>query len=230
MKTPLLLALALTCTAATAGPTVEGSVGKSTFSRTEYTPTLSDTLQGADWRTHAIAVELGGSYPVYAWLDGYGVLSLQGTDQFERTDITTVFTDGKLQQHHVERNSRQVGISVGLDLHTPQTDSGFSVGARLGYSLWQQRVNHIKTLTVNEVTTDTTALGTSVETWGTQLISTPVVGVYAEYQYDNHNSVRLFVNQSSYDFDDQALYPQAEQGARLEQELRTVGLMFRHRY
>ncbi len=230
MKTPLLLAVALTATAASAGPTVEGSIGKTSFSRAEFGATLSGPLLRDDWDTNALAVELGGSYPVNAWLDGYGGLSVLGTDQFERTDVITVFSDGKLQQHHVESNSRQIGVSVGLDLHTPQTDAGFSVGARAGYSLWQQRLNQIKTLTVNEVTSDTTALGTSVETSSTQLISTPVLGVYAEYQYDNHNSVRLFVNQSSTDFDDKDLYPLADQGARMEQDMRTVGLMFRHRY
>ena len=235
MKTPLLLALAFTASTAlasttSAGPTIEGSVGNTSFSRTEFTPTVSDTLQSGDWDTHAVSGELGGSYPVYAWLDGYGAVSFVGSDPFEREDVTTVFATGKRQQHHIERTSRQVGLAVGLDLHTPQGEPGLSAGARVGYSLWQQRLTHIKTLTLNEVPTDTTTVGTSVKTSGEQLITAPVLSIYAQYQYDNHNSVRLFINQTSYDVDDEDIYPRAAQGARLEQDMRTVGLMFRHSY
>lgn len=229
MKTPLLLAVALTATAASAGPTVEGSIGKTSFSRAEFGATVSGPLPRDDWDTNALAVELGGSYPVYSWLDGFGGLTVSGNDPFERVDQVTVYENG-IQQHRVQRESRQVGVVAGLDLHTPHDGQGFSVGARLGYSLSQQTLTVRKTLTVNQLSTDKTPVGTTVETTGRQLISAPVIGVYAEYQYDTNNSVRLFVNQSSADFDDEAVIRFAAQGARLEQDMRTVGLMFRHRY
>lgn len=230
MKTPLLLTLMITATAVTAGPTVEGSLGKTQVSRNQYTPLWPDQVAiSSDYNTDVLTVELGGSYPVYSWLDGFGGLTVSGNDPFERVDQVTVYENG-IQQHRVQRESRQVGVVAGLDLHTPHDGQGFSVGARLGYNLSQQTLTVRKTLTVNQISTDKTPVGTTVETTGRQLISAPVIGVYAEYQYDTNNSVRLFVNQSSADFDDEAVIPFAAQGARLEQDMRTVGLMFRHRY
>jgi hypothetical protein len=234
MKSLIVLGLAVASSGAIANSdvtTIEGGVGRFEIIQQENFAPTTGSLFSTNNDVSSGYIELGSSLPLSSFIDVYGMV---GATSKESLNTSTVMLEDTVKNYSTRYDTKisgkQIYLATGLDIHTPQQEVGLSAGARIGVSVYQQNLSFQQVL----VSSTDPALKDQVAKIQQQkdnpLNFAPVYGLYLQYQFNRNDSVRLAVSTSTIDFDTDDVLLQNPVKANIEQEIRTVGLLFTHRY
>ncbi len=211
--------------------TIEGGLGRFHIKQAEDFATSPGILTATNDDISAGYLEIGTSMPLYSFLDLYGTFGGSGKQKINGSSVLLEDSEKKyLTRYYTEIEGKQLYLSTGFDIHTPQQDTGLSAGARIGYSVFQQRFSVQQTLTSSTdpaLKDQQNILQTLNES---QLQFVPVYGVYLQYQFNRNDSVRLAVNTVTIDLDTEGLSLKNPVTVNIEQKIIMGGLLFTHRY
>ena len=234
MKSLILIGLALSSACAIANPgaaTVEGGFGRFQIKQMEDFTTTAGTTVSTNDDISAGYIELGGSMPLYSFIDVYGMFGVASKQKINTSSLLLEDSENKYTtRYDTEIHGKQIYLSTGLDIHTPQQNMGLSAGARIGLAAFQQNLSFQQILSSSTDPALKDQLNKMQNLKDNQLNVVPVYGVYLQYQFNRNDSVRLAVSTATIDFDTDDVLLTSPVKANIEQEISMVGLLFTHRY
>lgn len=234
MKSLILIGLAFSsaCALANSGAAaVEGGVGRLQSQQEEDFAPIAGTTFSTNDDISAGYLEFGGSMPLYSFVDLYGMLGVTSQQKINTSSLLLEDSDNKYTtRYDTEIQGKQIYLSTGFDIHTPQQTMGLSVGARIGLSAFQQHLSFQQILSSSTDPALKDQLNKLQNLKENQVQVVPVYGVYLQYQFNRHDSVRFSVTSVTTDFDTDDVMLTSPVNATIEQEVRMVGLLFSHRY
>ena len=234
MKALILIGFSLVSAGAMANQdsvTIEGGLGRFHIKQEADFATSPGILTSSNDDISAGYLEIGTSMPLYSFLDLYGTFGGSGNQKINKSSVLLEESEKKyLTRYYTEIEGKQLYLSTGFDIHTPQQDSGLSAGARIGYSVFQQSFSVQQTLTSSTDPALKDQQNIKQKLSETQLEVVPVYGVYLQYQFNKNDSVRLAVNSVTIELDTEGLSLKNPVNVNIEQKVIMGGLLFTHRY
>lgn len=234
MKSLILIGFSLISASAIANQgasTVEGGLGRFQIKQVEDFANPAGTTVSTNDDISAGYIELGGSMPLYSFVDMYGMFGVASKQKINTSSVLLEDSENKYTtRYDTEIQGKQLYLSTGLDIHTPQQDIGLSAGARIGFSVFQQNLSFQQILSSSTDPALKEQVNKIQSQKDNQLNFVPVYGVYLQYQFNRNDSVRLAVNTVTIDFDTDDVLLKNPVKANIEQEISMVGLLFTHRY